>query len=710
MILFLEDWKKYPNATLQLNTKNTSFIRIAKLFKYMGIKNHAFMLALHNPALMDVDPWDPDITPAQIEMVVEECRENFWYFIREVYRVPPAAGTIPIMLKANRANISYFWLFFNHLTTYLIQPRQTGKSLAYTTVDIYLLNFLVNYNVSVLLKDDTLRVKTAEKHKVGFEYLPSYLSMLDKRDIKNTERIALKSFNTSINFYVGQKDPKSADNTGRGMTTPTAQIDEFAYTRNIEITMPAMLAGTTAARGQAEDANLPYAISLLTTPGKLATKEGRYAFKIYQESFRWTEKLFDSNNYEDLLNYILKNSIFKKAPIVLLEYNHRQLGYTDDWLLERIETSRADGEDAEADFLNRWATGNLSHPLNKRIIEVIEKSMSDPVDDYISDEGYILRLYETKREFFTNNLYTHYIISVDPSEAVGSDDIGLVIMDVYTGRVIGAGNFNETSIPMFSRFLSKLLTKLPNSTLMVERKSTGSTIIDYVLEFLDQEGINGFKRVFNWAVDDLNVYASKYPEILDKRVYNYDLYIKLKKQFGFATSGNGKTSRSKLYGSIIKGAGKYIGEYVNDKILANQILSLTVRNNRIDHPEGGHDDMVIAWLLGYWFMVEAKNKDVYGIDGSKVLSNAIDAELVQDATPEEREEIIFQEKLREKITELLEQLETVKDDGTAIRIIGRINLLKEKVNLKYNKSFNVDSILKEMKFYKKLKKIGVLRD
>jgi len=710
MILFLEDWKKYPNAVLQLNTKNESFIRVAKLLKHMGIKNHAFMLALHNPALLEVDPWSPNLTAVEIEMIVEEVRENFWYFIREVYRVPPAAGTTPLMLKANRANISYFWLFFNHITTYLIQPRQTGKSLSYTTVDVYLANTLFNYNISVLLKDDDLRVRTAGKHKTTFEYLPPYLNMLDKRDVKNTERIALKFNNSSINFYVGQKDPKAADNVGRGMTAPTANIDEFAYTRNIDITMPAMLAGTTAAREQAEEAGLPYAISLLTTPGKLATKEGRYAFKIYQESFRWTEKLFDSPNREELLNYILKNSSFKEEPIVLLEYNHRQLGYTDQWLLKRIETSRAEGEDAEADFLNKWATGNLSHPLSKKILDTIEKSKRDPEDNYISDYGYVLRLYRTEREFFEYNKYSYYLISVDPSDAIGSDDIGLVIMDVYTGEVLGAANINETSIPMFSKFLKELLMVLPNSLLMVERRSTGSSILDHVIELLDLEGQNAFKRVFNWVTEDLEKYLQQYPQIADKRIHDFNLYIKFKKLFGFATSGTGRTSRSNLYGSIIKGAGKYIGEYVNDKTLADQILSLTVRNGRVDHPEGGHDDMVIAWLLGYWFMTEAKNKEFYGIDGSKVLSNAIDAELIQDATPEEREYIMFQERLREKITELLDELEHTHDDIKAVRLLGKINLLKEKIDPKYNKSFNIDGILREMKFYKRLKKLGMIRD
>ena len=410
------------------------------------------------------------------------------------------------------------------------------------------------------------------------------------------------------------------------------------------------------------------------------------------------------------MEYILKNSIFKKAPIVLLEYNHRQLGYSDDWLLERIETSRAEGEDAEADFLNRWATGNLKHPLSKSVVDVIEKSKQPPVDEYISDEGYILRLYCTKQEFFVNNAYTHYIISIDPSEAIGSDDIGTVVMDAYTGEVVGAGNFNETSIPMFSRFLNDLLMKLPNSVLMVERKSTGSSIIDNVTELLDAAGINAFRRIFSWVVDDLNKYGSAYPEILDKRIRDYGLYIKFKKYFGFATSGNGKTSRSNLYGSIIKGAGKYISEYINDKVLADQLLGLTVRNGRIDHVEGGHDDMVIAWLLGYWFMVEAKNKDFYGIDSSKVLATAVDAEMIQDATPKEREYIRYQERLREKINELLAELETVVDPSVAIRIIGKINVLKNGIDLRYNKSFNVDAILKEMKFYKKLKKLNMIRD
>jgi hypothetical protein len=63
MILFKEDWyKKHPSAIIHMKTKNKSFIRIAGLYKKMGIENHAFMLALHDPDLEDIDPHDENLS------------------------------------------------------------------------------------------------------------------------------------------------------------------------------------------------------------------------------------------------------------------------------------------------------------------------------------------------------------------------------------------------------------------------------------------------------------------------------------------------------------------------------------------------------------------------------------------------------------------------------------------------------------------------
>ena len=69
MILFLQDWDKYPEAIVHLSTKNQSFIDLANIYKKMGVKNYYFHLALHDPDLEFVDPFDPNLTPHMISKI-----------------------------------------------------------------------------------------------------------------------------------------------------------------------------------------------------------------------------------------------------------------------------------------------------------------------------------------------------------------------------------------------------------------------------------------------------------------------------------------------------------------------------------------------------------------------------------------------------------------------------------------------------------------
>jgi len=247
MILFLKDWyEKHPTAIIHMNTKNKSFIRIAGLYKRMGIKNHAFMLALHNPELEFVDPHDPNLDQDTKLKIAIEVKENPWYYFREVMRVPPPAGSESIMFRANRANIATIWLALNHVTGYLIQPRQTGKSLTGDGLDAYMLNIgASNSDISLITKDEKLRIKTSLQVRELISLLPGYLRLLSKKDIKNNERITVNTIGNSMNLYVGRNDKKAADNLGRGMTSPLVRIDEFAYIYNIQITLPVLLAATT---------------------------------------------------------------------------------------------------------------------------------------------------------------------------------------------------------------------------------------------------------------------------------------------------------------------------------------------------------------------------------------------------------------------------------------------------------------------------------
>ena len=92
MILFQEDWLKYPGAIADYNTRNRSFVDIAMLLRDLGVKNHLFPLALINPRLQGIDPRDPTLPQDIIAMIVAEIKINPWYFIREVLRAPARSG------------------------------------------------------------------------------------------------------------------------------------------------------------------------------------------------------------------------------------------------------------------------------------------------------------------------------------------------------------------------------------------------------------------------------------------------------------------------------------------------------------------------------------------------------------------------------------------------------------------------------------------
>ena len=59
-----------------------------------------------------------------------------------------------------------------------------------------------------------------------------------------------------------------------------------------------------------------------------------------------------------------------KKILVLLEFNHRQLGKTDKWLLDKMESAFAKGEDAEADFLNKWNIGTAESAIDKKYLDI----------------------------------------------------------------------------------------------------------------------------------------------------------------------------------------------------------------------------------------------------------------------------------------------------------------------------------------------------
>ena len=706
MVLFLEDWKKYPKAIVDLETTNKSFVRLAGVYKAMGIKNNAFHLSLLNPQLQGVDPFDKNLSMEQMIMIAEECKLNPWYFFREIVRVNAPGSPEPVKYIASRGNISMYWLFFNHITSYIIQIRQTGKSVAADCLNIYLIDVgTINTDIHLLTRNDDLRVKNIRRIKEIESFLPSYLSLKSRADANNTEKITCNRLGNTYYTAVGQASIQGARNVGRGMTIAIHHVDELAYIHNIDIILPALLASAGAARDSARRANGYYGTIFTTTPGFLSSKSGRFAYKIYQNCFRWTEKLLDCFDLDSTIDVIKKNT--PKGDVqVLCEFNHRQLGYTDEWLRTKIAESLSEGENALADYLGIWPSGSATSPIRKDLLErIIASAVGDP-NTTISKHGYIMRWYVSEEEIRDKLSSRVLVAGLDTSEAIGNDDICMCILDAETGEVVGAGQFNETNVILFSQWLADFLIEFPNITLVPERRSSGGAILDNLLLILEAKGEDPFKRIFNWIVNDSDVNKEYYENIIQKAApfRSPEIVNKYRKFIGYATSGAGRASRDNLYGASFTSCVKYLCDVIRDKTLISQLSGLVVKNGRIDHEEGEHDDMVISLLLGHWFLTNAKNISFYGLSSRKVLMFLKTKEDGTELTQDDMAKKVEQNELKMKIEGLIEQLRSEKNVYVSKQLTQKIRYLYSHVDEESKVNFNIETLLEEIELTKRKNK------
>ena len=222
MILFRDDWKnKYPNAVIHYETKNLTFLRLAEIYYQMGVKNNAFHLSLLDPALKNVDPYDPDLSIQMKGRIIKECKLNPWYVFREVLRIPIPGSLVPTKFRADRANIALYWLFFNHVMTLIVILRQTGKTTSLMGLVTGIMNFWSsNTFINLLTKSEGLKAETLAKVKALFEELPDYLNMSDKKDIFNSDEVRMRDFDNVFKGNLSSSSPKQAEKVGRGFTSP----------------------------------------------------------------------------------------------------------------------------------------------------------------------------------------------------------------------------------------------------------------------------------------------------------------------------------------------------------------------------------------------------------------------------------------------------------------------------------------------------------
>ncbi|MDR3392289.1 MAG: hypothetical protein P4L77_11205 [Sulfuriferula sp.] len=717
MILFEEDWSRYPNAIADLQTKNQSFVRMAMVYREMGISNHMFMLALHNPALQGVDPFDYENLTLEMQgMIAMECKENPWYFFRECGRAPVQGSHIPAMVEANRGNLCLWWCFFNHIFIILIQIRQTGKSFSTDLLWALCLNVLCEHTtINLMTKDDTLRKENIDRLKNIMLDLPRYLDLRGRDDSNNTEGITVNRRDNKYKAHVPQMQEKRAYNMGRGMTSPIFQIDEGPFQPNIRVALPAALAATTAAVTSAIENNTPYGTVMTTTAGKINDSDGGYVYGLVEESATWTERFLDCQNREELERYVRgasRGADGQSYYQVCATFNHIQLGKSDKWLYETMQRVKVKGEDADRDFFNRWTAGSKAMPFDVELAEIARKSVIEPLYTDISKSdpangvpgGYLTRWYIPEYQIERRMQSGKFIMGMDTSNASSGDDISLVLVDVETGETIAAGTYNNTNLTPFFRWVASILVTYKNITAIIENRSTGSALLDALIWILPQHGEDPFKRLFNRVVNDHMEYPERFREInLHVGRRPHDINVKYRKHFGFATSASGLTSRDSLYSETLRNALQKAAGKMRDAKIVDQTLSLEDRDGRIDHPKGKHDDMVIGWLLCHWLMTKGTNLAFYGIDSRMVLQKAA---LAKPLTPSEQYQKQQQTKLRQEIEALVTRLGRESDEYLCARLEHTLKSLSRQVVETEADTASIDELIRQTREARKQRKRG----
>jgi hypothetical protein len=321
--------------------------------------------------------------------------------------------------------------------------------------------------------------------------------------------------------------------------------------------------------------------------------------------------------------------------------------------------------------------------------------------------GYITRWYISENEISSRMVRGHYSMAIDTSDAVGGDDIGLTMRDIQTGEVIAAGNYNETNLIMFAQWLVEWFVKYENFTCIIERRSSGSAIIDYLLLMLPTKGINPFKRLYNTVVQKSVEDPTDLTRIEKLLRYNLlalpDLLVEYKKHFGFTTSGTGLTSRTDLYSNTLQNAVRLTSDSVYDVKIIDQILSLVIRNGRVDHAEGGHDDLVITWLLSFWFITKGTGLSYYGINVRDILSS--NKQNNQDNDPVKIRQQQQQSQLRLTIENTVDQIRMEKDPYVIHRLEQKLRHLAVNLTDADKKVLSVDELIQNIRDSKKYKKI-----
>jgi len=578
----------------------------------------------------------------------------------------------------------------------------------HNTVSVQVINFWLTYIMGrgytshlITLKSDN-RAQFVNAIKTIRSSIPKFLVNSTYKDKDAGTSLTYKAFGddrvNTLYINVPQQGADAAGDLARGLTVGSGWYDESAYIKYIDLIIdgsgPSMLTEMAVCRSK----GIPHGISHITTPNTTLHPSGEFMFKRLMDSTEWREKFFDCYSESDLYDKLIKASpVETTSPKLAMVYNYMQLGKDKDWVKWVIDDLNLSKAKAKIDLLLMWVEDGENRLFDDQTREAINNMKRDVVwSKEYKDFNLYMDFFVTQAELgemCKKEYNDFFLIGCDTSSAINKDACTIVIRSMKTGKVVGVGRYALTYLDHVASILVDLLECISNSLLIPER-NYAHHMIDTLLITLPAKGMDPFTRIYNTVYQDTVNNEKEYEEV--KRTgfatRSKNFYLKFKQHFGFLTTGS---SRKTLYGLIIEAVGN-TGYGLAYGKLADELINLRLKADRIDHDSKQHDDLVISWLLSYWFIKLGMNKSLYGIPPGLALTET--RNLMNEAagvkTPETEPHIIhLLQKVRSKINNLTDELLTTNDNLLALRLEAEIRKLTRYLPPDQARSMTIDKVI-----------------
>lgn len=629
-------------AYYHMSTSNQSFLNMHYYLKQKGIQNNKFFLVIYDPDLIGVNPRDPNLNTVMKKKILRECIINFWYFIREVVRIPDQGGQVGGGKRYNlhRGNLAMNFGFLMNWNMFIEFPRQHGKTISAICWYLWVFNFgTTNSEMMFMNKKHDDSKMNLRRLKDIRDALPSYLQMKEivgpdgkvKKASNNVESTTNIINANKITTKAGARNAASANSVGRGCTMPIHWYDEYAFILYNNIIYSAATPAFKTAADNAKRNGAPYGILITTTPGDCTTDEGEDARLTKDLATPFNEAFYDYNA-EQLQN--VKNSN-KSSTFFYIRYTYQQLGSGEQYFKEMVLDLKKDWVAIRREVLLEWSRSSSNSPFRQQDLDEVERLiMNEPIQQIPLCNGlYFLNLY--KRMDVTMSRRYPPIIGVDVSGGYQQDSSAITIIDSRTTEIVADLNCNYISTNDLAKVIYELVIKyMPNAIVNIERNGGfGSSVLSLLVK-------SKIKR---------NLYFEIKDRVTEERFDGVKVIRKSQKTKVFGLDET-KQTRELLMEILRDRMENHKAKFISP-IIFNELTTLEMKKNgRIEHSANAHDDQVFSYLLALYVWYEGKNlMENFGLDKCVLYTDSNDESylgleetyrnIVEEIDVEENEEL-----------------------------------------------------------------------